>query len=75
MALHKQKVCQTVCRAVGLLSPGRLEEALSENGSELKGGKRPWISLGMQGGLKTLVPILPFLFPFSFFFLLVLFDG
>lgn len=37
-----------------------------ESRSELKGGKRPWISLGTQRGLKSLVPILLFLFPFSF---------
>lgn len=69
-------MAQTVCRTVGLLSPGQLEEALTESRSELKGGKRPWISRGTQRGLKTLVPILLFLFPFSiffFFFLVVLF--
>lgn len=71
-------MAQTVCRTVGLLSPGRLEEALTESRSELKGGKRPWISRGTQGGLKPLVPILLFLFPFSFFFFFsrgIIFDG
>lgn len=65
--LYREKVSQ-VCRIVGLLSLSLLEEALMESRSELKGGKRPWISLGTQRGLKALVPILLFLFPFSFFF-------
>lgn len=74
--LHGEKVSQNVCRTVGLLSVRLLEEALMESRSELKGGKRPWISLGTQRGLKALVPILLFLFPFFFFFFLtVLFDG
>lgn len=47
IALRREKVAQAVCRAVGLLLPGQLEEAPPESRSELKGGKRPWISLGM----------------------------
>lgn len=38
---------QGCCRAVGVPLLGQLEEALPESRSELKGGKRPWISLGM----------------------------
>lgn len=45
-----------------------------ESRSELKGGKRPWISLGTQRGLKALVPILLFLFPFSSFFFFFIFS-
>lgn len=46
--LHREKVSQNVCRTVGVLCLGVLEEALMESRSELKGGKRPWISLGTQ---------------------------
>lgn len=61
--------------SLGLLSPCRLEEALTESRSELQGGKRPCLSLEKQGGLKSLVPILLFLFPLFIYLLLFFFGG